>query len=373
MVLARLMFILQEMSGASPAVVEVLVALLNSPFAPEVPARGTVGASGDLTSLVHMVLCLQGRGGFLAHDGTRHDAAGIVGTRLPRLDLARRDGLALVNGTSAMTGCAVLTAVVATDAMGLAVALSATLAEVLRRRVEAWHPAFPIHRPHPGQARVAGALRAGVAGSDRLERKPVAATILPTDKTRGPSSCRRIGEDAYTLCCVPQVLGAVSGTLEWHARVVANELHAVIDTPIFLDMSAADPDGPPALHGSNFMGQHVGLVSDALPTSVIVMAGLAERQVALLTDDRLNDGLPAFLHRGAPGLNSCLLGAQVSATALRAELGAGAGAASIQSISANRVSQNVVSVGTLAARKVRHCLDLTRQAVRAPPSRWRRQ
>jgi tyrosine ammonia-lyase len=255
----------------------------------------------------------------------------------------------------------VLTALDAADALGLAVALSAALAEVLRGRVEAWHPAFALHRPHPGQARVQAALRAGVAGSDRVDRQPIAATILPTGASRGPLSGRRIGQDAYTLRCVPQILGAVADTLEWHDRVVTTEFHAVTDNPIFPDISAADPDAPPALHGGNFMGQHVGLVSDALSTAVIVMAGLAERQIARLTDERLNDGLPAFLHRGTPGLNSGLMGAQVAATALLAELRAGGGAASIQSISTNGANQDVVSMGTIAARKVRHCLDLTRQ------------
>lgn len=361
MVLARLMSIAQGVSGASPAVAGVLVALLNSPFAPEIPSRGTVGASGDLTPLAHMVLCLQGRGRFLTRDGSPVEAAGVVGAALPQLDLTGRDGLALVNGTSAMTGCALLTAADAASALGMAVALSAALAEVLHGRVEAWHPAFAVHRPHPGQARVAAALLARVAGSDRVERRPIAATVLDEAATRDAPSARRIGQDAYTLRCVPQVLGAVADTLDWHDRVVATELASVTDNPLFPVPSDDDADLPPALHGGNFMGQHVGLASDALSNAVIVMAGLAERQVARLTDERLNDGLPAFLHRGAAGLNSGFMGAQVTATALLAELRAGAGAASIQSISTNGANQDVVSMGTIAARQLRRRLELTRQ------------
>lgn len=364
MVLARLLSVLQGISGASPTVAGVLVGLLNSPYAPAIPSRGTVGASGDLTPLAHMVLCLQGSGHFLTRDGLRRDAADVAGTAFPRLDLAGRDALALVNGTSAMTGCALLTAVDAAAALGVGVALSAVLAEVQGGRVEAWHPAFAAHRPHPGQARVANALRARVAGSGRVERKPVAATILDPGETRGAPSARRIGQDAYTLRCVPQVLGAVADTLDWHDRVVATELRSVTDNPLFPAPDGdgpGDPDLPPALHGGNFMGQHVGLASDALSNGVIVMAGLAERQIARLTDERLNDGLPAFLHRGTPGLNSGFMGAQVTATALLAELRAGAGAASVQSISTNGANQDVVSMGTIAARMVRHRLDLTRQ------------
>ena len=361
MVLARLMSVLQGVSGASPAVAEVLAALLNSPFAPVIPARGTVGASGDLTPLAHMVLCLQGRGDFLTRDGVRHAGAALVGTRLPQLDLAGRDGLALVNGTSAMTGCAVLSAADVAQALGVAVALAAVLAEVLHGRTEAWHPAFSAYRPHPGQARVAAALTARVAGSRRVDRRPIAATVLPEDETRGRPSGRRIGQDAYTLRCVPQVLGAVADTLDWHDRIVATELVSATDNPLFPPSTGDDPDLPPALHGGNFMGQHVGLASDALSNAVTVMAGLAERQMARLTDERLNDGLPAFLHRGAPGLNSGFMGAQVTATALLAEMRASAGAASVQSLSTNGANQDVVSMGTIAARLLRQRLDLTRQ------------
>ncbi|MCU0906400.1 MAG: aromatic amino acid ammonia-lyase [Rhodobacteraceae bacterium] len=360
MVLARLLSLVQGVSGASPAVAGALVALLNSPYAPEIPSRGTVGASGDLTPLAHMVLCLQGCGRLLTRDGARVDAAAVVGTALPRLDLSGRDGLALVNGTSAMTGCALLTAVDTAEALGVAIALSAAMAEVQRGRIEAWHPAFARYRPHPGQARVAAALIARVEGSDRVERRPVAASILAADETRGTSAGRRIGQDAYTLRCVPQVLGAVADTLDWHDRVVTTELQSVTDNPLFPAPAEDDPDLAPALHGGNFMGQHVGLASDALSNAVIVMAGLAERQIARLTDERLNDGLPAFLHRGRPGLNSGFMGAQVTATALLAELRAGGGAASIQSISTNGANQDVVSMGTIAARLVRKRLELTR-------------
>lgn len=341
-VLARLNSILQGVSGASTRSIAALLALLGSDLAPAIPCRGTVGASGDLTPLAHMVLCFQGRAPFLTRDGAQIPGAdALQRLGLTPLDLAERDGLALVNGTSAMTGLGLCNAGRMRALLGWAVALSAALAECLGGRAEAWHPAFAQHRPHPGQISVTEALRARLRGSQRLRSAPIAARRLEGDDIRTEAEA---GQDAYTLRCVPQVLGAVQDALTWHNQVVEIELNAATDNPIF----PADA-GAPALHGGNFMGQHVGLVSDALAQAVTVMAGLAERQVARLTDERLNGGLPAFLHRGRAGLNSGLMGAQVTATALVAEMRS-QGAASTQSLSTNGANQDVVSMGSVAAR-----------------------
>ena len=117
--------------------------------------------------------------------------------------------------------------------------------------------------------------------------------------------------------CAPQVIGAAWDTALWHESIVGTEFQSATDNPIFPET----PEGEVlVLHGGNFMGQHVGLASDALANAIVVLAGLAERQIARLTDETLNRGLPAFLHRGPSGLNSGLMGAQVTATALLAEM-----------------------------------------------------
>jgi tyrosine ammonia-lyase len=352
-VLARLSSILQGVSGASAQSIGLLLAVLRSDLAPAIPCRGTVGASGDLTPLAHMVLCLQGRAAFLRQDGSR-----IPGTEAlaelgqPPLDLARRDGLALVNGTSAMTGLALCNAIETQRVIGWSVALTAGLAECLGGRTEAWHPAFSAVRPHPGQQAVAAALMRHVAGSARLQDTPLALRRLGIDEIRKEDS---IGQDAYTLRCAPQVIGAVQDTLDWHDTITRTELNAATDNPIFPAEGAV-----PALHGGNFMGQHVALASDALGQAVCVLAGLVERQIARVTDERLNGGLPAFLTRGPEGLNSGLMGAQVTATALLAELRS-IGAASIHSLSTNGANQDVVSMGTIAARLTATRLDRTQE------------
>lgn len=348
LVLARLMSILQGVSGASPTAITALMTLLNSALSPCVPSKGTVGASGDLTPLAHMVLCFQGRGAFIDAEGRRFDGQeGLDALGLAPLDLNARDGLALVNGTSAMTGVAVRNADLAGRAVAWSETLSAAMAEALSGRAEAWHPAFADVRAHPGQRAATVELNAAIKGSGRIVNTPLAARQLgDADAMIEPQA----GQDAYTLRCAPQVIGAVRDTLDWHNRVVLTELSSATDNPIF------PPDAEAlVLHGGNFMGQHVGLASDALANALCVLAGLGERQVARLTDETLNRGLPAFLHEGTPGLNSGLMGAQVTATALLAEMRT-TGAASSQSISTNGANQDVVSMGTVAARQVQDLL-----------------
>ncbi|MDX8348461.1 aromatic amino acid ammonia-lyase [Cognatiyoonia sp. IB215446] len=350
-VFARLMSILQGASGASEAVISGLVTLMNSEFSPCLPSQGTVGASGDLTPLAHMVLCFQGRGAFRNRAGDRlNGLTGLTRIGVRPFDLARRDGLALVNGTSAMTGLAVLNADLTTRSIGWSIALTAALAETQMARVEAWHPAFSELRPHERQADAASELLKRLVDSHRIVRTHLADRQLTMHANVLEA---RAGQDAYTLRCAPQVIGAVWDMLDWHDRVVETELSSVTDNPIF---PPQEGDHVLVLHGGNFMGQHVGLASDALANAVCVLAGLAERQLARLTDETLNNGLPAFLHEGAPGLNSGLMGAQVTATALLAEMRT-VGAAGIQSISTNGANQDVVSMGTISARAVRDKLQ----------------
>lgn len=339
--LARLTSILRGYSGASRPSIEALVALLNSDLAPALPERGTVGASGDLTPLAHLVLALQGRGSFLTRTGEECTGSeGLAALGLTSLNLESRDALALVNGTSAMTGIALQNVIEANRLVDWSIVTSAALLEVLQGRAEAWSPILAEIRPHAGQ----------LAATERLNRA-LGASAFPN---REFLSDRRLdgfqaeavaGQDAYSLRCAPQVIGGVLDSLDWHRRTVEVELNAVSDNPVFPPESKVL-----ALHGGNFMGQHIALASDAANLAVVVLAGFSERQLARLTDETLNQGLPAFLHQSTPGLNSGFMGAQVTATATLAEMRSH-GPASVHSISTNGANQDVVSMGTIGARQ----------------------
>jgi tyrosine ammonia-lyase len=350
---ARLLSILQGWSGASLALVDMMVAVLNHDLAPNVPEKGTVGASGDLTPSAHMALALMGEGSFVSRAGERLDAAETLrrhGLQPFRLD--RRDGLALVNGVSAMTGIAALNGVVARRCLGWSLALSVVHAEVLLGRTEAWHDAFSEARRHPGQRRVQESLLSLAAGSGWLDKSLAASRRVEDDAV---PVMGRAPQDAYTIRCLPQALGAVRDMLDVHDRIVETELASASDNPIFQE------EAPHALHGGNFYGQHVAFASDALFNAVAKIAIVAERQIARLTDEKLNEGLPPFLQPRQPGLQSGFMGAQVTASALLAEIRTRAMPASIQSISTNGANQDIVSMGTIAARKTRDALlDVSR-------------
>ncbi|MEM9342697.1 MAG: aromatic amino acid ammonia-lyase [Pseudomonadota bacterium] len=338
--LARLTAIACGYSGASNTAVDALQSVLNSRFAPVLPERGTVGASGDLTPLAHVVLSLQGKGDFLTSDGTHVPApTALAEIGMPPLTLANRDALALVNGTSAMTGIALVSAVRAQRLMDWALRLTAALGEVMGARAEAWAQIFAEVRPHPGQVEATKRLIKHTKGAARLTTTPVAA-----------AADGEAGQDAYTLRCAPQVIGGCLDALHWHNDIVLRELNAVTDNPVFNDGEV------PAWHGGNFMGQQIALASDTLTNALTVLAGFAERQIARVTDEKLNGGLPAFLHGGKAGVNSGFMGAQVTATAVVAEMRT-RGPASVTSISTNGANQDVVSMGTIAARNAYRAVE----------------
>ncbi|MEM9760972.1 MAG: aromatic amino acid ammonia-lyase [Pseudomonadota bacterium] len=366
---ARLCCLAQGHSGVGGGVIDALLAVIASPLAPEVPSQGTVGASGDLTPMAHVALALMGEGAFITESGERLSGAdGLATIGIQPLSPSARDGLALVNGTAAMTGIAVLNHARAERLLGWAEALSVGLGEVLAARAEAWDERLGAVRPHPGQLRCHHNLNRLANGGARLTRGHLGDLPRTPDsgEIAGPhftSAPRRpdmgaglpIPQDAYTLRCVPQIIGAARDMHDFHGTVVARELNATTDNPVF--PAGADDATPLAIHGGNFMGQHVAFASDALSTAVIAVAGLAERQVARVTDERLNAGLPAFLTRGIVGLDSGLMGAQVTASALLAEMRCRSVPASTQSISTNGANQDVVSMGTIAARATAQHLD----------------
>lgn len=341
---ARVASLARGHSGVSAEVVELLLACLARDVVPVVPERGTVGASGDLTPLAHVALVLVGEGRATVGGRTLPGAEALRAAGLAPVTLGGKDGLALVNGTSAMTGIAAVNAVRAHALVQLALRCAALGAEVLEGRGEAWDARFGDARPHPGQREAHAALLAHAAGSERL-------------RGAGAGDEGEAHQDAYTLRCVPQLAGAVLDVLAFHDGIVATELRSATDNPLVF---AADGE---VLHGGNFFGQHVAFASDALATAVVQLAAWAERLLARLVDPAHSRGLPAFLHGGTPGVDSGLMGAQVTATSLVAEMRTQGVPASMQSIPTNNDNQDVVTMGTIAARRCAAQLDLVAQVL----------
>lgn len=351
MMIARASNLARGYSAVSRAAFTLILECLNRGVLPVVPEMGTVGASGDLTPLAHLGLLLIGEGSASVDGVVMPGAAALERTGLHPIELGAKDGLAIVNGTAAMTGIAALNGAGAERAFHTALRLGALYAESLHAHAEAFDRRFGVARPHAGQQQAHAFLAELFAGSARL--KPSVQPPPQLDDARGAvSSARVLPQDPYSIRCLPQIFGAAFDVLAFHNQVVTCELNAATDNPlVFADDEAV-------LHGGNFFGAHVGAASDALALAVVNVAVHAERAIARITDVELNGGLPAFLHAPPSGVNSGFMGAQVTASALVAEMRSLASPASIQSIPTNGNNQDVVPMGTIAARKTAKLLDL---------------
>ncbi|WP_010164989.1 HAL/PAL/TAL family ammonia-lyase [Sphingomonas sp. PAMC 26617] len=354
-VMARLVTLSQGLSAVRPELLEWLCACLNCGLAPIIPEKGTVGASGDLTPLAHMALAFMGEGAFWQGGASAPADAMLQAAGLRPVTLRHKEGLALVNGTSAMTGIATLNGVRARRLLRLSALLTVAYAEALGGHRAAWHSLGAVARPHAGQRRATALLWGLTENAPRLRQfAPIPARIAPAGDD-GVAHTQELPQDAYSIRCAPQLLGAVDDMLVHHDRIVEIELSSVTDNPLVF----AEEDT--ILHAGNFFGQHVSFASDSLNNAIIMLGVWSERQIARLTDATLNSGLPPFLQGNATGLNSGFMGAQVTASALVAELRAKSAPASIQSMPTNANNQDVVTMGTVAARRAGESLtDVSR-------------
>ncbi len=319
-------------SGIRLDTVRQLLEILNRGIVPVIPAKGSVGASGDLAPLAHMGLVLIGKGEAVV-DGRRVTGAeALDACGLAPVELESAEGLALVNGTQVMTA---IGALAVNDALRLSklidVAAAMSLEVLMGSRTE-FDPRIHEVRPHPGQA-------AAAANMERLTR---ASEIISSHK-----DCGRV-QDAYTLRCSPQVHGATKDALAYCRRVVETEMNSATSNPLFFAESEE------FLLGGNFHGQPVALAMDFFGMAVAELANISERRIERLVNPNLS-GLPAFLVSDG-GLNSGFMIAQYTAAALVSENKVLAHPASVDSIPTSANKEDHVSMGTIAARKGREIL-----------------
>ena len=312
MMLLRANVLARGTSGVRPVLPELLVEMLNRKIHPTVPSQGSVGASGDLAPLSHLALAMIGEGE----------------VRVPNpITLEAKEGLAFVNGTQAQTG---LAALLVTDAWTLwrsAHGAAAMSLEAVRGTPDPFDARIHDARPHRWQQRSAALLRELLADSE----------IRESHRKNDP----RV-QDAYSLRCTPQVLGAVGEGLAFAEQLVATELNAATDNPLVF--------GDDVLSGGNFHGQPIALALDVIGIALTTLAGLAERRLERVVNPDLSSGLPAFLAQD-PGLESGFMTAQIAAAALVADCRILATPASVQSVPTEGNQEDVVPMGMSAAWK----------------------
>ncbi len=339
----------QGRSAVRPVVVETLAAMLNADLLPVVPETGSVGASGDLVELAHVARAVAGEGPVDWRARRGDAAAAFAAAGLAPVVLEGREALALMNGTSCETAQAALTVLGAERLVAAAETAAALVIDVFGGNREAFDARVHRVRPHPGQDASAARLRALLAGSRRLD--DTAARGAP-----GGAGARPV-QDAYTLRCVPQVLGAVRATIAHVRDVVAIEVNAVTDNPTFF------PEDDAVLHAGNFHGQPVALAVDHLKVALAEIALFSERRLARLLDPATNGGLPPFLIRDRAGLRSGLMGLQYCASSTVAENAVLAHPASLGSVPTNANNQDVVGMGSVATRQARRLLENAQRVV----------
>lgn len=326
MVLSRLQSVALGHSGIRLSTTQALLRLLTAAPPPAVPEIGSLGASGDLTPLAHAARAYAGDGAFLTEDGPPTDAATALSSAdLSPVSFDARDALAFVNGTAFMTGTAALALARGRRLLKRAEALTGWAYQLLGCSLEALAPPLHAARGHEGQKESAAAIRAA------------ATQHGPAEQPDRPL------QEVYSLRCAPQVLGAARDQFRYTRTLIETELNGVTDNPVI------DPEAPAVLHGGNFQGQQVAFAADALNEALTQVGVLAERQLdVLLTPDQNGDAPP--LLAWTPGPTSGLAGAQLTATALVAELRQHAQMAATSSIPTNNDNQDLVSMGALAAR-----------------------
>ena len=314
-------------SGVRWDVIDALLRLLEHDVLPVIPAKGSVGASGDLAPLAHMSAVLLGVGEAL-HDG-RHVSArdGLAAAGLAPMTLEAKEGLALLNGTQVSTALALDALFRIEDVFAAAVTVGALSVDAAKASAVPFDPRIHELRGQGGQSRVAAVYANLLDGSGILASH---------------ANCGKI-QDPYCLRCQPQVMGACLDSIRAAADIVRREANAVSDNPLIF------PDTGEVLSGGNFHAEPVAQATDQLAVAAAEIASIAERRIALLIDDNFSE-LPPFLV-AEPGLNSGFMLAQVTAAALVSENKTLAHPASVDSIPTSANQEDHVSMATWAARR----------------------
>jgi histidine ammonia-lyase len=337
MLLLRLHSLARGFSGVRPILLERLVDFLNAGIVPVVPSQGSVGSSGDLAPLAHLCLPLIGEGEVFFHGKRMPSAVALKQTAMAPLQLEAKEGLALINGTQAMTAVAALALWDTAKLLDAALVASAMTLEATLSSDTFLDERLHALRPHPGQMYVARTLQKLVKGSK----------LIASHK----DSLHRI-QDAYSIRCIPQVHGPVHDAYAYVVNVIETEINAVTDNPLVFS------EKNEILSGGNFHGHPISLSLDFLKTALAGLSNISERRIERLVNPNLSEGLPPFLSRDS-GIHSGMMILQYTAASLVSENKSLSHPASVDSIPTSANQEDYNSMGTWAARQLSKIVENT--------------
>ncbi|MFD2146711.1 HAL/PAL/TAL family ammonia-lyase [Mucilaginibacter antarcticus] len=347
---ARLNSLIQGFSGIHTDIVELLVTLINKDVTPCIFEHGGVGASGDLVQLAHLGLVLIGEGEVIYKGSIQPTSEVYESLGIKPLSIHVREGLATINGTSAMTGIGMINIVQGHKLLGWSAILSAMTNEVVEAYDDHFSHELNIVKHHKGQNRIALMLRDILKGSKMIRNR--------SEHLYRPDNIdQEIFEDKvqeyYSLRCVTQVLGPIHDTIVNAEEVLTNELNSVNDNPVI------DHVNQNVFHGGNFHGDYVSLEMDKLKIAITKLSMLSERQLNYLVNDKLNQKFPPFVNLGVLGFNFGMQGVQFTATSTVAENQTLSFPMYVHSIPNNNDNQDIVSMGCNAAIMTSKVIDNT--------------
>lgn len=338
--LARLNTLSLGNSGVHQSVIYLLQELINRNITPLIFEHGGVGASGDLVQLAHLALVLIGEGEVF-YKGERKSTKDVFETEgLEPIKVEIREGLALMNGTSVMSGIGIVNAYKANQLTDISLRLSCAINEIVQAYDDHLSEALNGTKKHYGQQKVAERMRAHLADSKLIRKRE---DHLYTHFEEQEKVFKEKVQEYYSLRCVPQILGPVLDTLEYTEKVLENEINSANDNPII------NVEDQHVYHGGNFHGDYISLEMDKLKIVVTKLTMLAERQLNYLLNSKINEILPPFVNLGKLGFNFGMQGVQFTATSTTAESQMLSNPMYVHSIPNNNDNQDIVSMGTNAA------------------------
>lgn len=347
--IARLNSICQVKSGVHLSVVELLTTLINKEVYPVIFEHGGVGASGDLVQLSHIALALIGEGEVIYKDERRNTAEVFKELDITPIEISVREGLALINGTSVMTGIGLINYEKSKKLLEWSINCSTLINELVEAYDDHISTELNGAKLHGGQLHIAKLMREHVKDSQLMKNR---AEHLYSGKNDEKVFKAKV-QEYYSIRCIPQILGPAYETIQNAGEILERELNSANDNPII------DYENGMVFHGGNFHGDYVSLEMDKLKLVVTRISMLAERQLNYLLNNKINDILPPFMNRGVLGLNYGMQAAQFTATSTTAENQMLSNSMYVHSIPCNNDNQDVVSMGTNAAQITHKVIENT--------------
>lgn len=354
LMIARLNSFMLGHSGVHEELPVLLKELINHEIYPCIPEHGGVGASGDLVQLAHLALVLIGEGEVLHENQQKSTAEVFAKYNLKPLTIKLREGLAILNGTSAMTGIGMVNLIHAKNLLDWSVMLSSMTNEVVSAFDDHFSAELNAVKKHPGQNTVAAKMREILSDSKMIRKRSdhlYNATSIEQDVFEDKV------QEYYSLRCITQVLGPIYDTIAQAELTVVNEVNSVNDNPVI------DHVNKNVYHGGNFHGDYVSLEMDKLKIAITKLSMLSERQLNYLLNDKLNNKFPPFLNLGTLGFHFGMQGVQFTATSTVAENQTLSFPMYVHSIPNNNDNQDIVSMGCNAALLTKKVLENTYQVL----------